>query len=112
MKKSQFQKSCILSKVPWLGRWEQGFEPSLCISITLSQFPDSILSEVEEEPSGVIRKHPLNLAIRRNWGPLLILRGTHLSVQLYFLPCVSNFIFDPRNEAPGHKVCCQNTALH
>ena len=49
MKKSQFQKSCILSKVPWLGRWEQGFEPSLCISITLSQFPDSILSEVEEE---------------------------------------------------------------
>ena len=111
MKTSQSQKLCILSKVPWLGRWEQGFEPSLCISITLFQFPDSILSEVEEESSGMIRKHPLNLAIRRNC-PLLILRGTHLSVQLYFGPCVSRFIFDPGNEAPGHKVCCQNTALH
>lgn len=63
---------------------KQEFESSLCISITLSWFPGSTMLEVEEKSNGMIKKHPLNLAIRRLLGPLLISKFASLWVQLYF----------------------------
>lgn len=80
---------------------KQGIESSLCVSTTFPCFPDSTLSEAKEKSSGVIKEHPLNLAIRRLLGPLVISR---------LASYVSNFI--SRIEISDHKVSCPNITLY